>query len=153
MLIEFIDLVKPEKLGPMSDSDAVDPVVRLDAIDGLYRSIGHALYFSHLSGIVFAGRLEDWKVAISVSGLGNNRAVLYQVPGKMIQGASEILSDIPDQRRKLRRRLLANPDVICAFTSIRIVLKDGFVGAALSEEAKKRGIEMNDVLIGPIDFD
>jgi hypothetical protein len=71
----------------------------------------------------------------------------------MIQRASEVLRDIADHRRELRRRLLADPKIISTLKGIRIILEGGVVGATLSKEAESLSIQLDDVLIGPINFD
>ena len=153
MLIEFIDLVEPEQGSPLPDPNIVRSVVRLDTIDGFYCSISHASYLSHLSGAVLAGRLKDRKVDVSFLCLGSDGTDLYQVPGKMIQGATQVLSDVPDQRREMRGYLFEDPKIVRALTTIKIVLMERLVGVAIQREAEDLGIEINDVLIGPIDFD
>ena len=115
MLIDVVHCVH------MPERPAVPSFVRLDSIDGLYSSITHTLYFLHLSGFVFCGRLKDGEIYTFRPRSG--RTNLHQVHSEMVERTPEILNHIAENCRKLDRNYFDKVDVIGSLSRPRIVFK------------------------------
>jgi len=107
-------------------------------------SISHALYLSHLSLPVFAGVLENGKVNVSIFGLGCDGAGLHQVPGEMVQCASQVLGKVSDQRREFERYFLMHPEIVRSLLFLRIVLGDDFVGIGGLKKSIRRELKIDE---------
>jgi hypothetical protein len=45
-----------------------------------------------------------------------------------------------------------NPEIKSSFSGLRVVLGDDFVGVGWAKEARVRKLKIDEVLVGPIDF-
>jgi hypothetical protein len=74
------------------------------------------------------------------------------VPGQVIKGASQVLSDVANERRELGRYFLMNPKIVGSLALLRIVLGNDFVGVRRTKKPIDFELKIDEVLVGPIDF-
>ena len=65
----------------------------------------------------------------------------------------KILNDIPNQRRKIERYLRQRANVKSALLGLKVVLMENITGAPRTLKAGDLDLKVEDVLMGPIDFD
>jgi hypothetical protein len=71
----------------------------------------------------------------------------------MIEGTSQILNNVPNQRREIERYLSQRSDVKSALLGLKVVLMENVVAASRQLKSGDVNLKIDDVLIGPIDFD
>jgi hypothetical protein len=71
----------------------------------------------------------------------------------MIECTPEILDSISYKRREVQRNIFENPKVVRAFAGLKIILGENFVAVSNSAELENLGFKVEDVLVGPVNFD
>ena len=74
-----------------------------------------------------------------------------KLPSQMIQGASEVMDGITDERSPAFRRLLSDSDTIKLLSGFRLFFADYSIGLAIQEDSYC-AFEIIDVLLCPSDF-
>jgi hypothetical protein len=123
-------------------------LVRFDLINLFYSRRRRALYFSHPSGMVFRGSIEDRETGLlsrSVP-IGNNKLV-----SEMIQGAPEVVNNIASNDANLNRRSLNPRHIDRCIASLRIALGSKSIGFSI-EESLPGNFQFREMLFGPFGF-
>lgn len=138
-LVKFVDT--PERIVPT--------FVWFDRMDRVFSLLPHALYFSVEEGRhVFCGIASNWETALRGNGA---TSLADEMAGKMVEGTSQVLQNVPDNQRDLQRHLGNALDVIGALLRIQIILEpNGIWLATPAGECFKQDIpQVVDVLYGP----
>jgi len=148
VLVDVIKIMEsPERIIPA--------LVRLERIDGPNHFRKHSLYFSNLQGFVYLDRFRNWECNVAVGdevrGSTSDKSYLSKMPSEMVQGASEVLQNVPccsnDIERKNRERRKAE----IALSSLRIVMRSDNIHVLLPNRASF-GVEFCEVLFGPFNL-
>jgi hypothetical protein len=103
---------------------------RVDRIDGV---LPHALYFSHLSGLVFRGVFVDREIDMVGRRVGAAGASQNELVGQMVEGAPETLDRFPRDDRDAHRNVFDARDVIDQLARIRITLGPDSIWLGIKE--------------------
>jgi hypothetical protein len=138
-LVKFMDT--PERIVPT--------FVWFDRVDRVFGLLPHALYFSiEERRQIFCGIASNWKTA-----LRSNSAVPLtdEMTGKMVEGTSEVLQNIPDNQCDFQGHIRNAQDVIAAFLLIQIILEPNGIWLATpaGEGFEQNFLNITDVLYGP----
>jgi hypothetical protein len=145
----LVDSVKAIQYGQVR---VFPSVVWFDTAERIYSVLPEALYYSaSKSGFVLlsTGIGDELKVGIGgPSGVCDIPELVHQV----VKSAPEILDNVSEDRREMRRRLVDSTDIMNQLFRVRIVLGADFIGVGV-EETPNFAIEFTDVLCGPLDLD
>lgn len=143
VLIDAVESVEPPK-------GVIPSLVWFDRIDSVYGILPHSMYFSVHSGLIFRGVIKDRKV--NVTGVGDVSSPDPEQPiGQVVEGASEVLQDVPGDTGNLKRDGLNVNEVIDQLTRLRITLGRDFIGVGCLKGEDCR-LQLLDMLVGPFDF-
>jgi hypothetical protein len=126
-------------------------LIRFGSPNSMYSIIRHALYFSHVFGLVFIGALGNGVVDMPTRTRAQRR-IQPQLKGQMIQRGPEIVNHVSHNQRNLVRRDLEIPSRMkLLLASLCVDLGRESIGLSV-----KKGIisnfEIADVLFGPFDL-
>jgi hypothetical protein len=141
VFVENVKLVKfPEVIVPST--------VRLQGINEGYQCGLHSLYFSGGFGFVLGMSLANRKVGRFARRTPTN---LNQLPSQVVEGGTQVVNGVPDDRGDDFRDLLSDLDPVDLLCGLRIELDPVSVWVSGTERLPC-GIEITDVVFGPLDF-
>lgn len=137
--VKLVDL--PEKVIPS--------LVWFETVDGFDRVLRRSLYLPKFLGFVLFLRVEDGEVDTvgRLAACSNHDQLVCQV----IEGGSQILDRIPDNRGQQGRNILDTDNIVDQLARLGIALGADYVGV-MAEEAGPRSLKVLDVAFGPFDF-
>lgn len=139
-VVQFLEL--PEEIVPS--------LVRIRRVDGLKGLLPDAMYFSPLVGFVLTSRLEDGVLGVPMWPIVSP-ADRDQVVGEVVEGSMEVVDRIASDGGDLHRDILDAGDVVNELARFRITLGADSIGLGVVERSE-RGIQVLDVLLGPVNF-
>lgn len=145
-------VVLVDSVQAMESPEGVIPsLVRVSCADRIYGFLPHALYLSAKSGFVTRGNrsvIEDREFGVARRGLV---IPADEATGKIVQGSSEVLDDIPGNEGNLWRNPACFHDVDKWLTGLRISIYLQAVGVSFNER-RDGDFELLDTLVGPLDL-
>lgn len=127
----------------------VPSLVRFGCANCVYSGFRHAAYFSRVHSFVFRGVVEDWKTSPSRGGAAVNENELVC---QMIQGAPEVMNNVPSDKANGGRRVLQIGDIKSVVSGTWIGLTSNGVRVRIVDEATAGRAQLVDVLYGPFDL-
>ena len=103
VLIDVVQAVEGPEVGPLPS------LVWFERADCVNRVLPHALYFSQKSGFEFFGAFGNKKARLIPVTLGPPSADQIELLGQMVEGASQVVENVPGDGRKGDRNRFAAP--------------------------------------------
>lgn len=143
----LVNVVQPLK----TPQSIVASLVWLDLADNIHRFLPHAMYFSIKRSFLICGDrriIGDWERRCFGGSvlLGQN-----EFPCEIVERAPQVLENISSNECDIVRNRLVPFDVIDSVSRLHIGLSSDAVGTRV-DEAPNDGLEIVDVLIGPLDL-
>ena len=144
MLVNNVQLMKaPDHIS------VTGSFVWLDTADNVYRLLPDALYFSDTLGLELGGGIVDWKrrIAIGNGAVRRNGGIRH-----VVEGASQVMQNIPEDQRKFRGNLVGDHDFPADLPAgMGIVSGRENVRFRLPEFVQNI-VQLTEMLFGPVDF-
>jgi hypothetical protein len=126
----------------------IPALVRFERINRFYRFWPHALYFSSLAGFVSIKTLRERKHGVFRGSASGN---LDEVNCEMVERSSQVMDEVTGYGNGIKRELGEFGKLPVGLASIRILLGDNYCHA-LVPESSEFGLQVEEVLFGPLDF-